>query len=132
MAFEGARDESMSSPPPPGAGLPPVRRPRTQAGPAHVGALARAEPWGAWLWLEDAGLIAVDLRWSHGAGPTVLLMSPQEEWTTPHPQPAAPMYRAWIPAPAGWTWLAIVQHYDDAVDVELATFVPVSDPKQQR
>jgi hypothetical protein len=87
----------------------------------------RGEAWGAWLWMVQAGHVVVELRWSHGVGPTVLMMSPTEEWTTPHPQPEPPLYRARMAAPAGWTWLAIVQSYDDQVDVQLTTHLPTED-----
>jgi hypothetical protein len=94
-------------------------------GPAWSGALAREAAWGTWLHVPRGGLVAVELRWSHGAGPTVLLATPDEQWWTPDPQPEPPLHRAWMQVPPGWTWLAIVQSYDDAVDVELATFLPV-------
>ena len=71
----------------------------------------------------------VELRWGDvGAGPTVRLATQAGEWWTPEQQPAPPCYRAWIPVPAGWTWISVEQHYVDQLAIEVAVHLPVDGP----
>jgi hypothetical protein len=84
--------------------------------------------WGAWLDVPRGGLVAVDLNWGGvGAGPTVRMATPDGQWWVPDQQPGPPVHRAWIEVPAGWTWISIEQGYAEALHVELATHLPVSE-----
>ena len=107
-------------------GVPPSRRPLTVPGPSFCGDIGADQPWGAWLDVPHGGLVAVDVHWDGGSGPTVRMATPEGEWWIPEQQPGPPVYRSWIPVPAGWTWISVEAGFVDRLAIEVATFLPVA------
>ncbi|MCW2928012.1 MAG: hypothetical protein JWM86_1980 [Thermoleophilia bacterium] len=117
----------MTAAPRPTAAVPPIRRPRTVAGPAYVGDVTPQAPWGAWLEAPAGGSMAVQLAWGDGPQPTVRLSDAAGSWWTPDQQPDAPSHTAWIELAPGWTWISVECSFVERQAVRVATWLPVQD-----
>ncbi|MCW2928011.1 MAG: hypothetical protein JWM86_1979 [Thermoleophilia bacterium] len=106
------------------AAAPAAAAPQLVAGPTWNGVATPQQPCGAWVTIAGPANVGLQVQWTSGEAPAVMVADQAGVWTTPAAQPTTPGEAVWLELPAGNSWVALMPRGAEGQQVWAATWLP--------